>query len=973
MVRKRGSTGPWEGEIMTETVSGTVTGTGGRGGKRPRKGLKMKRIFTTPGVHPYDEVRWERRDVVMTNWRDGSVNFEQHGVEFPDFWSVNATNIVTSKYFRGAVGTPQRESSLKQLVDRVVGVYTRNGLENGYFASDEDAEIFDHELKYALIHQIFSFNSPVWFNVGTRSPQQVSACFILAVDDTMESILDWYKEEGVIFKGGSGAGVNLSRIRSSKELLSSGGTASGPVSFMRGADASAGTIKSGGATRRAAKMVVLDVDHPDIEEFIETKAREEDKIRALRDAGFDMDLGGKDIVSVQYQNANNSVRVSDEFMRAVEAGGKFGLRARLTGEVIEEVDARALFRKMAQAAWECADPGLQYDDTINDWHTCPETGRITASNPCSEYVHLDNSSCNLASINLLKFLRDDDTFDIATFVKITELIITAMDISITFADFPTQKIAETTRAYRQLGIGYANLGALLMATGHAYDSDGGRAIAAAITSLMTAVSYRRSAELAGIVGPYDGYQRNAEPHKRVMRKHAAANDDLRTLDDMDKALHAEATRQWQECLKLGEKYGYRNAQASLLAPTGTIGLMMDCDTTGIEPDLALVKFKKLVGGGSMQIVNQTIPRALRRLGYPEEQVEAIVEYIAEHGHVVDAPGLRPEHYEVFDCAMGERAIAPMGHVRMMAAVQPFLSGAISKTVNLPESATVDDIEEVYLQGWKLGLKALAVYRDNCKVGQPLSAAKKTSDEAPADKEPVVQVVEVPRPTRRRMPAQRPSITTRFTVGGAKGYMTASSYPDDGLGEVFLKMSKQGSTLAGVMDAFSVAISIGLQYGVPLETYVQKFVNMRFEPAGMTDDPDVRMAQSVMDYIFRRLALDYLPYEERAALGIFSAAERAAQQRGEDPAALQDVDTAALAQSAPIEQGIEKARTAPETKPAAEQPAPVAVPEPRRAGASLESHQGRTADAPLCLTCGTKMRPAGSCYVCEGCGSTSGCS
>ncbi|MEV4294156.1 vitamin B12-dependent ribonucleotide reductase [Microbispora rosea] len=970
---------------MTETVSGTVSGVGGRPGKRPRKGLKMKRIFTTPGVHPYDEVRWERRDVVMTNWRDGSVNFEQHGVEFPDFWSVNAANIVTTKYFRGAVGTPQRESSLKQLVDRVVGVYTRTGVENGYFASEEDAEIFDHELKHALIHQTFSFNSPVWFNVGTRSPQQVSACFILAVDDTMESILDWYKEEGVIFKGGSGSGVNLSRIRSSKELLSSGGTASGPVSFMRGADASAGTIKSGGATRRAAKMVVLDVDHPDIEEFIETKAREEDKIRALRDAGFDMDLGGKDIVSVQYQNANNSVRVSDEFMRAVEDGGQFGLRGRLTGEVIEEVEARSLFRKMAKAAWECADPGLQYDDTINDWHTCPETGRITASNPCSEYVHLDNSSCNLASINLLKFLRDDDSFDVATFVKVTELIITAMDISITFADFPTQKIAETTRAYRQLGIGYANLGALLMATGHAYDSDGGRAIAAGITSLMTAVSYRRSAEIAGIVGPYDGYQRNAEPHKRVMRKHAAANDDLRTLDDMDKSLHAEATRQWQECLRLGEKNGYRNAQASLLAPTGTIGLMMDCDTTGIEPDLALVKFKKLVGGGSMQIVNQTIPRALRRLGYLEEQVEAIVEYIAEHGHVVDAPGLRPEHYEVFDCAMGERAIAPMGHVRMMAAVQPFLSGAISKTVNLPESATIDDIEQVYLEGWKLGLKALAVYRDNCKVGQPLSVAKKTPEEVPAEtaeKEPIVQVVEVARPTRRRMPNQRPSTTTRFTVGGAKGYMTASSYPDDGLGEVFLKMSKQGSTLAGVMDAFSVAISIGLQYGVPLDTYVQKFVNMRFEPAGMTDDPDVRMAQSVMDYIFRRLALDYLPYEDRAALGIFSASERAAQQRGEDPAALQDVDTAALAQSAPIESGkavpVEQAQPAPvEAKPAegpsAGQVAPVAVPEPRRVGASLESHQGRTADAPLCMTCGTKMRPAGSCYVCEGCGSTSGCS
>lgn len=933
---------------MTETVSGSEA----RGAKRPRKGLKMKRIFTTPGVHPYDEISWERRDVVMTNWRDGSINFEQRGVEFPEFWSVNAANIVTTKYFRGAVGTPQREWSLKQLVDRVVGMYTKTAVEYGYFASEEDAEIFDHELKHALVHQVFAFNSPVWFNVGTQSPQQVSACFILSVDDQMESILEWYKEEGVIFKGGSGSGINLSRIRSSKELLSSGGTASGPVSFMRGADASAGTIKSGGATRRAAKMVVLDVDHPDIEEFIETKAREEDKIRALRDAGFDMDLGGKDIVSVQYQNANNSVRVSDEFMRAVEKGDTFGLRARLTGEVIERIDARDLFRKMAKAAWECADPGVQYDDTINDWHTSPETGRITASNPCSEYVHLDNSSCNLASINLLKFLKDDNSFDIAGFVKLTELIITAMDVSITFADFPTEKIGETTRAYRQLGIGYANLGALLMATGHAYDSDGGRAVAGAITSLMTGVSYRRSAELAAVVGPYDGYARNADAHKRVMRKHAAANDDLRTISGMDGKIHAEASRQWSECLKAGEKNGYRNAQASLLAPTGTIGLMMDCDTTGIEPDLALVKFKKLVGGGSMQIVNQTIPRALRQLGYQQEQIEAIVEYIAENGHVVDAPGLKPEHYEVFDCAMGERAIAPMGHVRMMAATQPFLSGAISKTVNLPESASIDDIEQVYLEGWKLGLKALAVYRDNCKVGQPLSAGGKKEEPKSASAEPEVKVIEVNRPTRRRMPNQRPSTTTRFTVGGAKGYMTASSYPDDGLGEVFLKMSKQGSTLAGVMDAFSVAISIGLQYGVPLETYMSKFVNMRFEPAGMTDDPDVRMATSVMDYIFRRLALDHLPYEERAALGIFSASERAAQQRGEDPAAL--VDKEALAQSAPIEE-----RPRVEVAPKKE--------------LTLESHQRFTADAPLCMTCGTKMRPAGSCYVCEGCGSTSGCS
>ncbi|MFD1499897.1 vitamin B12-dependent ribonucleotide reductase [Streptosporangium lutulentum] len=942
---------------MTETVSGAVT----RGGKRVHKGLRMKRIFTTPGVHPYDEVLWERRDVVMTNWRDGSINFEQRGVEFPQSWSVNAANIVTTKYFRGAVGTPQREWSLKQLVDRVVGVYTKTAVEHGYFATEEDAEIFDHELKHALVNQIFSFNSPVWFNVGTASPQQVSACFILAVDDQMESILDWYKEEGVIFKGGSGSGVNLSRIRSSKELLSSGGTASGPVSFMRGADASAGTIKSGGATRRAAKMVVLDVDHPDIEEFIETKAREEDKVRALRDAGFDMDLGGKDIVSVQYQNANNSVRVSDEFMNAVEKGERFGLRARLTGEVIETVEAKDLFRKMAKAAWECADPGVQYDDTINDWHTSPETGRITASNPCSEYLHLDNSSCNLASINLLKFLNDDDSFDIASFVKVTELVITAMDVSITFADFPTQKIDETTRAYRQLGIGYANLGALLMATGHAYDSDGGRAVAGAITSLMTGVSYRRSAELAAVVGPYDGYARNADAHKRVMRKHSEANDGLRTIDAIDGAIHREASKQWAECLKLGDKNGYRNAQASLLAPTGTIGLMMDCDTTGIEPDLALVKFKKLVGGGSMQIVNQTIPRALRQLGYQEEQVEAIVEYIAQNSHVVDAPGLKREHYEVFDCAMGERAIAPMGHVRMMAAAQPFLSGAISKTVNLPESATIEDIEQVYMEGWKLGLKALAVYRDNCKVGQPLSVAGKKSDEKAAPAEPAVQVVEISRPTRRRMPNQRPSTTTRFTVGGAKGYMTASSYPDDGLGEVFLKMSKQGSTLAGVMDAFSVAISIGLQYGVPLETYVGKFVNMRFDPAGMTDDPDVRMAASVMDYIFRRLALDHLPYDDRAALGIFSASERSAQQRGEDPAPIHtDEVIAELATSAPIEEQ-------PQPRPEA-----VAVAAPERVG-SLESHQGRTADAPLCMTCGTKMRPAGSCYVCEGCGSTSGCS
>jgi ribonucleoside-diphosphate reductase alpha chain len=1297
-------------------------------------GLTVERVFTTDGVHPYDEVSWERRDVVQTNWKSGEVVFEQKGVEFPDFWSVNASTIVTTKYFRGALGTPAREHSLRQLLDRVVRTYRKAGEDFGYFADPASAEIFEHELTWMLLHQYFSFNSPVWFNVGTPSPQQVSACqpyeslvstpgglmpigklvednavgtkvydahglttvvatkangvkdvlrlhtkagyaldvtadhlvwrsssettgrfvpagtllpgdkvewhrrdshgeeqissseiaeaalagwlqadgfvgqdtslnrsltieartvsavelawvtkvldrafphvdrdergvrthdedgdarrirlygaqlseyidkwnlldavsmvpaqlntaplpvvaaylrsifqaegflaawdgslavevdlmseelirglqslllrfgifarvgfqegsrgsrhgtwtlripaagdrrifadevgfvdpvkqeklerslekpgqaakatkrlqierieqrgamrvydiqtesgeylsgnlrvhncFILSVDDSMDSILNWYREEGFIFKGGSGAGINLSRIRSSKELLSSGGTASGPVSFMRGADASAGTIKSGGATRRAAKMVVLDVDHPDIVEFIETKAREENKIRALRDAGFDMDLGGRDITSVQYQNANNSVRVTDEFMRAVEDGSQFGLRARTDGRVTETVDARELFGKMAQAAWECADPGVQYDDTINDWHTNPETGRITASNPCSEYMSLDNSSCNLASLNLLKFLRDDDTFDAEKFEQAVELIITAMDISICFADFPTEAIGATTRAYRQLGIGYANLGALLMATGHGYDSEGGRALAAAITSLMTGVSYRRSAELAGIVGSYEGYARNTDAHQRVMRKHQAANDALRTTDSLGADVRRRATAAWDGVIKIGEVNGYRNAQASVCAPTGTIGFMMDCDTTGIEPDFSLVKFKKLVGGGSLQIVNQTIPRALKKLGYANETAEAIIEFIAENGHVIDAPGLKPEHYEVFDTAMGQRAIKPMGHVRMMAAAQPFLSGAISKTVNLPETATVADIADVYLQGWKLGLKALAVYRDNCKVGQPLSDAKSSSADdkvtVPVETEIVEKVVY--RPTRKRLPKSRPSRTTSFAVGGAEGYMTSGSYPDDGLGEVFLKLGKQGSTLAGVMDAFSIAVSIALQYGVPLETFVQKFTNLKFEPAGLTDDPDIRMAQSIMDYIFRRLALDYLSFEERSELGIYTAAERArhvetgSYLEPEEISEAQSLKNDAGDLVATDQMGAEDLDTDRLDEPVASaKPAP---PGARTSSELFEEITGTSVDAPLCLTCGTKMRPSGSCYVCEGCGSTSGCS
>lgn len=992
---------------MTETA-------GARAGARKStkgKGVLVERIFTTPGVHPYDEVTWEKRDVVQQNWKSGETIFEQRGVEFPDFWSVNASTIVTTKYFRGAVGTEARETGLKQLIDRVVLTYVKAGKENGYFGSDEDAELFEHELTWALLHQVFSFNSPVWFNVGTASPQQVSACFILAVDDSMDSILNWYKEEGFIFKGGSGAGLNLSRIRSSKELLSSGGTASGPVSFMRGADASAGTIKSGGATRRAAKMVVLDVDHPDIVEFVETKAREEDKIRALRDAGFDMDLGGKDIVSVQYQNANNSVRVNDEFMKAVEDGTEFGLKSRGDGSVIETIDARELMGKIAKAAWECADPGIQYDDTINDWHTNPETGRITASNPCSEYMSLDNSSCNLASLNLLKFLKDDDTFDVVKFQQVVELVITAMDISICFADFPTEPIGETTRNYRQLGIGYANLGALLMATGHGYDSDGGRALAASITSLLTGAAYKRSAEMAGVVGAYNGYARNADAHKRVMRKHAAANDTVRTLSTMDKDIHRAATKAWDAVVKVGEKNGYRNAQASVLAPTGTIGFMMDCDTTGIEPDFSLVKFKKLVGGGSMQIVNLTIPRALRKLGYTEETVEAIVEFIADKGHVIDAPGLKTEHYEIFDTAMGARSISAMGHVRMMAATQPFLSGAISKTVNLPEDASVEEIQDVYMQGWKMGLKALAVYRDSCKVGQPLSDGGSTATDAAADKAAGVaaagatQVVEkvVYRPTRERLPKRRSSQTTSFAIGGAEGYLTAGTYEDGRLGEVFLKFGKQGSTLAGVMDAFSIAVSVGLQYGVPLETFVEKYSNMRFEPAGMTDDQDIRMGQSLVDYVFRRLALDHMDFETRSFMGIHTAEERQRQLEtgsyapstveGDDSEALED-EIESYSQGV----GATSPKKTAEAAPAAESAASDAVADTvavgeevtdnSGAGAAsarkisddvhssaelMEKFQGVSADAPMCMTCGTKMRPAGSCYVCEGCGSTSGCS
>jgi len=921
-----------------------------------RPGLHLTRVFSSE-THPYDEVEWGRRDVIQTNWKTGEVVFEQKGVEFPLFWSANASTIVTTKYFRGALGTPDREASLKTLIDRVVNKYRVTGEEQGYFASPEDAQIFADELTWMLLHQVFSFNSPVWFNVGTASPQQVSACFILSVDDSIDSILTWYREEGFIFKGGSGAGVNLSRIRSSKELLSSGGTASGPVSFMRGADASAGTIKSGGATRRAAKMVILDIDHPDIEEFIETKAHEEEKIRALRDAGFDMDLGGADITSVQYQNANNSVRVSDTFMRAVETGSPFNLTARRDGRTIETVQARELFTKIATAAWKCADPGIQYHDTINAWHTIPNSGPITASNPCSEYMSIDNSSCNLASLNLMKFLKDDDTFDVDRFVTAVDLIITAMDISICFADFPTESIAANTRTFRQLGIGYANLGALLMALGLAYDSDEGRALASTITSLMTGAAYRRSAELAEIVGPYDGYALNATPHQQVMARHRDANANIEVVG-IGASVKQAATKQWDQVIELGAEHGFRNSQASVLAPTGTIGFMMDCDTTGIEPDFALVKFKKMVDGSSMQIVNSTVTRALRILGYTGQESAEIVSYISDQGHVVGAPFLKPEHYPVFDCAVGTRSIEPMGHLRMMSAVQPFLSGAISKTVNLPESATIDDIADVYMQGWKLGLKAVAIYRDNCKVGQPLSSAKK---EEPSQEKVRIEY----RARRQRLPKSRNGRTTSFSVGGAEGYMTSGAYDDGRLGEVFLKLGKQGSTLSGVMDAFSIAISIALQYGVPLETFIQKFTNLKFEPAGMTDDSDIRIAQSIMDYIFRRLALDYLDFDQRAELGIFTAAERA--RYVETGSYLSEEDEAQLPEADSLRNDDADNLRIDEAGP--RQPALIEA----HTTAELLESMGQSVDAPLCLICGTKMRPSGSCYVCEGCGATSGCS
>jgi ribonucleoside-diphosphate reductase alpha chain len=1063
--------------------------------------IGIRRRFTDPDTHPYDTVEWERREARIPNYKDGTDAFLQPDVEFPVTWSQNATNIVAQKYFRGTLGTPEREWSLKQVIDRVADTITRWGERDGYFVDDGEADTFRDELKYILLHQRAAFNSPVWFNIGVKGvPQQASACqpyhapvstpdgpipigklvddgaigtkvfdahgltkivavkangrkevlgiclaggvllevtpdhlvwkatwngkgqfveagglrpgdrlewhdvdplgnavmtraierietleeidvydiqtesgeylsnhvrvhncFILAVEDTMDAILNWYREEGIIFKGGSGSGINLSGIRSSVEHLQGGGTASGPVSFMRGADASAGTIKSGGKTRRAAKMVILNADHPDIEEFIWCKAREETKARALAEAGFDMDLDGRDSHSIQYQNANNSVRVTDEFMQAVLEDRDWHLRAVTTGEVLRTVKSRELMRQISEASWQCADPGMQFDSTINRWHTAPNTGRINASNPCSEYMHLDNSACNLASINLLPYLDDEDTFDVESYKHTVEVIFTAQEILVGNADYPTDKIAETSRAFRQLGLGYANLGAALMALGLPYDSPAGRAWAGALTALMTGHAYATSARTAARMGPCAGYAVNEEPMLNVLRMHrtevAKIDEELVPPDVLSAAQLA-----WDNAVDTAEVHGVRNSQATVIAPTGTISLMLDCDTTGIEPDLALTKAKKLVGGGTMLIVNQTVPRALRRLGYSDEQVDGIIQHIDEHKTIIGAPDFDPEHLPVFACSMGDNTIHYMGHVTMMGAVQPWISGAISKTVNTPEDVTVEDIEQLHIEAWKLGLKAVAIYRDNCKVAQPMATQKKASVAALSDPlsqevERIVETVIVQEPVRQKLPRKRNSKTFSFRVADCHGYATVGEFEDGRPGEVFLKVAKQGSTLAGIMDAFAISVSHGLQYGVPLRAFVDMFTNMRFEPAGMTDDPDIRFATSLVDYIFRRLAVEYLPKDEREELGILTVGERLQPT-------LPGVEEAA----APTEPGLDM--LPPEDRaPSASLPAA-----PGQVTAQVTTETGGTVgETVICHVCGDIMQRAGSCHACPSCGATSGCS
>ena len=907
---------------------------GGKEQGRVKTGLKVERYFTRAGVHPYDEIEWEQRSASISSEK-GNVVFEQSNVEIPKAWSQMATNVVVSKYFRGPLGSPQREHSVRQMIGRVVDTITGWGSKDGYFAAEEDALAFADELTHILVHQKACFNSPVWFNCGIEEKPQCSACFILSVDDTMDSILDWYRKEGVIFKGGSGSGVNLSKIRSSKEQLAGGGTASGPVSFMKAADASAGVIKSGGKTRRAAKMVVLNIDHPDIEEFIKCKVEEEKKAWALIGAGYDSSLDGPAYGSVFFQNANNSVRVSDEFMQAVQQDREWKTRYVRSGEVCETFKARDMLRMIAESTYFCGDPGMQYDSTINDWHTCSNTARINASNPCSEYMHLDNSACNLASLNLLKYLREDGVFDAESFRRAVDIIILAQDILVDNSSYPTAEITANAHAFRELGLGYANLGALLMSLGLPYDSDAGRGYAAAVTALMSGEGYLQSSRIAAATGAFAGFDVNRQPMLRVLNKHRSHAYKI-SPSHVPLDLLTAAREAWDQACAEGEEYGVKNSQISVLAPTGTIAFMMDCDTTGVEPDIALIKYKKLVGGGLFTIVNNTVPRALKRLGYDVKQIQEIMEYIEEQKTIEGAPHIRDEDLAVFDCAFkpqnGSRTIHYMGHVKMMGAVQPFISGAISKTINMPTDVTVDEIMHAYIESWQLGLKAVAIYRDGSKRTQPLNTSK--------DKEEKLSVVEAreTRPLRRRLPDERKSITHKFDIAGHEGYIIAGMYEDGQPGEIFITMSKEGSTISGLMDSFATAISIALQYGVPLRGLVDKFSHMRFEPSGFTKNPDIPMAKSIMDYIFRWLASKFLDGDAQQEIGIV-------RQESDESAAPKKV--LSLAAQTP------------------------------RGGAPISAISSVTSlyqeDAPPCPDCGAIMIRSGACYKCMNCGAVSGCS
>ena len=905
-----------------------------KGPATAKTGLKIPRYFSREGVHPYDEIDWELRTASITNEK-GKVVFEQTNVEIPKAWSLMATQVVVSKYFRGPLGTPQREHSVRQMIGRVVDTITAWGKKDGYFAAEEDARAFSDELTHILLHQKACFNSPVWFNCGIEPRPQCSACFILSVEDTMDSILDWYRKEGVIFKGGSGSGVNLSKIRSSKEQLAGGGTASGPVSFMKAADASAGVIKSGGKTRRAAKMVVLDVDHPDVEEFIKCKVEEEKKAWALIEAGYDSSLDGPAYGSVFFQNANNSVRVTDEFMRAVQEDGDWQTKYVTNGQPCDTYKARDMLRMIAESTYFCGDPGMQYDTTINDWHTCSNTARINASNPCSEYMHLDNSACNLASLNLLKYLRDDGVFDTEAFRRAVDIVILAQDILIDNSSYPTTEIAATAHSFRELGMGYANLGALLMSLGLPYDSDGGRAYAGAITALMSGEAYLQSTRAAAAIGTFEGYETNQQPMLRVLNKHRSHAYKI-SPSHVPLDLLTAARDAWDQTCAEAEKYGVKNSQISVLAPTGTIAFMMDCDTTGVEPDIALIKYKKLVGGGLLKIVNNTVPRALKRLGYDVKQIQDIVEYVEEHETIEGAPHLRDDDLPVFDCAFkpanGSRSIHYMGHVKMMGAVQPFISGAISKTINMPTDTTVEDIMHAYTESWKLGLKAVAIYRDGSKRTQPLNTSKDKEEQKPV----VVESKEA-RPLRHRLSDERPSITHKFDIAGHEGYIHAGMYEDGQPGEIFIKMSKEGSTISGLMDSFATAVSMALQYGVPLQVLVDKFTHTRFEPSGFTKNPDIPMAKSIMDYIFRWLASKFLDCEAQQEAGII--------------------------QREPVEESSAKKV--------------ISIAQAPRGGAPVASISNVTRlyqqDAPPCPDCGAIMIRSGACYKCMNCGAVSGCS